>query len=93
MKVYIDRNRPGKVCLDYFGSAEPKYYGIQYEYLPRTWDKVELERMDCVGAISVTLLHDLYIRPGSYEWLRRRAPIGVVGSSIYLYDLRKPKQP
>ena len=93
LKVYIDRNRPGKVCLDYFGSAEPKYYGIQYEYLPRTWDKVELERMDCVGAISVTLLHDLYIRPGSYEWLRRRAPIGVVGSSIYLYDLRKPKQP
>jgi len=93
LRVYIDENRPGKVCLDYFGSAEPKYYGIQYEYLPRTWDKDELERMDCIGAISVTLLHDLYIRPGSFEWLRRRTRIGIVGRSIYLYDLRKPKQP
>ena len=93
LKVYIDTNRPGPVCLDYFGSALPKYYGIQYEYLPRTWDKVELERMDCIGAISVTLLHDLYIRPGSFEWLRKRTPIGIVGSSIYLYDLRKARQP
>jgi len=92
LKVYIDRN-PGTVCLEYFGSPPPKYYGIQYEYLPRTWDKDDLERMDCVGAISVTLLRDLYIRPGSFEWLRKRSPIGVVGSSIYLYDLRKAKRP
>ncbi|MFN0100493.1 MAG: ArnT family glycosyltransferase [Bryobacteraceae bacterium] len=93
LKTYIDRTAPGAVCLDYFGSAEPKYYGIQPEYLPRTWDRDELERMDCVGAISVTLLRDLYIKPGSYAWLRERTPIGAVGSSIYLYDLRKPKQP
>ena len=64
---------------------------MRWEYLPKTWDKDELERMDCVGAISVTLLNDLYIRKGSYEWLRRRQPFAIVGSSIYLYDLRKPK--
>jgi len=91
LKTYIDRNNPGTVCLDYFGYADPGYYGMRWEYLPKTWDKDELERMDCVGAISVTLLNDLYIRKGSYEWLRRRTPFGVAGSSIYLYDLRKPK--
>lgn len=91
LKKYIDREQPGTVCLDYFGYADPGYYGLRWEYLPKTWDKVDLERMDCIGAISVTLLNDLYIRKGSYEWLRRRTPIGVVGSSIYLYDLRKPR--
>jgi len=89
LKVYMDRNHTSKVCLEYFGTAMPKYYGIEQEYLPRTWDKDELERLDCLGAISVTLLKDLYIKPGSFEWLRQRSPIGVVGSSIYLYDLRK----
>lgn len=93
LKRYIDTRSPGPVCLDYFGSAEPEYYGIRAEYLPKTWDKVDLERMNCIGAISVTLLHDLYIRPGSYEWLRQRTPIGMAGSSVYLYDLRKPAQP
>ena len=82
---------PGPVCLEYFGSVEPKHYGIQFEYLPKTWDKDERERLDCVGAISHTLLRDLYVRPGSYEWLRRRPQIGRVGSSLALYDLRKPK--
>jgi 4-amino-4-deoxy-L-arabinose transferase-like glycosyltransferase len=90
LKVYMDQ-RPGPVCLDYFGSADPQYYGIRSEYLPKTWDKDERERMDCIGAISVTLLQDLYIRPGSYEWLRQRTPIGTVGSSIYLYDLQKSR--
>ena len=93
LKVYMDKTQPGKVCLEYFGSALPKYYGIEYEYLPRTWDKDELERMDCIGAISVTLWRDLYIRPGSFAWLRQRTPMGVVGSSIYLFDLRKQPQP
>ncbi len=93
LKAYIDRNGTPTVCLDYFGSVEPKYYGIQAEYLPKTWDKDERERADCIGAISVTLLQDLYIRPGSYEWLRGRTPIGMVGSSISLYDLRKARQP
>ena len=56
-------------------------YGMRWEYLPKTWDKDELERMDCVGAISVTLLNDLYIRKGSYEWLRRRQPF-VAGDEL-----------
>lgn len=92
-KTYQDQHPGQKLCLCYFGSPEPDYYGIQYDYLPRTKDKDERERADCIGAISVTLLHDLYIEPGSYEWLRQKKPIGLVGSSIYLYDLRQPAAP
>lgn len=89
LKVFMDDNHLRSLCLDYFGYATPSYYGIKDEYLPKTWDKDEMERMDCIGAISVTLLYDLYIRKGSYEWLRRRVPLGTVGNSIYLYDLRR----
>lgn len=92
LKVFMDDNRLPSVCLYYFGYAAPAYYGIKEEYLPKTWDKDELGRMDCIGAISVTLLHDLYIKPGSFEWLRRRRPLGTVGNSIYIYDLRKRRQ-
>lgn len=88
LKKYMDTH-PGPVCLEYFGSVEPKHYGIHYEYLPKTWDKDERERLDCIGVISHTLLRDLYVRPGSYEWLRQRRQYGIVGSSLVLYDLRK----
>jgi hypothetical protein len=90
LKSHMEQ-QPAPLCLDYFGSFEPSWYGVRYDYLPKTWDKEERERLDCIGAISVTLLQDLYIRPGSYEWLRERTPIGTVGSSIYLYDLRKSR--
>lgn len=92
LKVFMDDNHLPSLCLYYFGYATPAYYGIKEEYLPKTWDKDELGRMDCIGAISVTLLHELYIKPGSYEWLRRRTPLGTVGNSIYIYDLRKRRQ-
>ena len=89
VKVFMDDNHLPSVCLQYFGYAAPAYYGIKEEYLPKTWDTDERQRMNCIGAISVTLLHDLYIKKGSYEWLRARTPMGTLGNSIYLYDLRK----
>jgi len=89
LKEYVDRTATPVLCLEYFGSADPNYYGIRYEYLPRTWDADERARANCIGAISVTVLNDVYMKPGSYEWLRQKKPIGIVGSSIYLYDLRR----
>lgn len=91
LKSFMDREKLTSVCLEYFGYADPAYYEIRQEYLPKSWDREEMERLDCIGAISVTLLHDLYIPKGSYEWLRRRRPFGTIGNSIYLFDLRKPR--
>ncbi len=93
LKTYVDTNPPGTLCLQYFGSAEPGYYGIRYEFLPRTQDTEERKNVNCIGAISATLLHGVYVGPATYEWLRARRPIGLVGSSIVLYDLRRPPNP
>jgi hypothetical protein len=77
------------ICLAYFGTADAAYYGVPHNGIPFTWQAGERASLDCVGAISVTLLHDLYLKPGAYRWLREMRPAGRAGYSIYLYDLRK----
>ena len=84
LKHYLDRNQVRSVCLSYFGYAEPSYYGISFRPLPITE-----EDSDCVAAISVTDLYDVYGPRGKHSWLRRRQPVARVGYSIYIYDLRK----
>jgi hypothetical protein len=93
LKQYMDGHPGVPFCLEYFGSADPGYYGIRYEYLPKTWDNDERGRVDCIGAISATVLRDVYMKPGSYAWLRERVAMGMVGSSMVLYDLRRAGKP
>jgi hypothetical protein len=89
LKRYMDDHHLDNVCLSYFGSGEPGYYGIVGKHLPTSEDAQGRAAMDCVAAISVTLLRDVYTVPGSYEWLRGRERVGHVGYSIWIYDLRK----
>jgi hypothetical protein len=77
------------ICLAYFGTADAAYYGVPHNGIPFTWEADKRAALDCVGAISVTLLHDLYLKPGAYRWLRDMQPMGRAGYSIRLYDLRK----
>jgi hypothetical protein len=79
----------GNVCLLYFGQASPPHYGVGEWLLPRTDQPEERKAMDCLAAISVTPLHDVYVPPGAYAWLRPLTPIAKVGYSIYVYDMRK----
>jgi hypothetical protein len=88
LKVYTDAH-PARYCLEYFGTAEPSYYGMHPGYVPRTNQPGERQNMDCMVAISVTLLYDLYEAPGSFTWLRARNAVDRVGS-IWIFDLRKP---
>ena len=85
---WIARGRP-KLCMLYFGSALPEYYGLPVNEVPRTRQIDERESADCLAAVSVTPLEDVYLEPGDMAWLREREPIAKIGYSIYLYDLRK----
>jgi hypothetical protein len=86
---WIARGRP-KLCLLYFGTALPEYYGLKHEEVPRTGQVAQREAVDCIAAVSATPLYDLYLDPGDMQWLRERQPMAKIGYSIYLYDLRKP---
>jgi 4-amino-4-deoxy-L-arabinose transferase-like glycosyltransferase len=90
LRRWLDENGNPPVCVQYFGMAYPKLYGLPQNSLPATWETEKRARLDCIGAISVTLLHDVYLKPGEYAWLRELKPIGNVGHSIALFDLRKP---
>ncbi len=77
------------VCMSYFGRANMAYYGIHYQYLPETKDIEKRASADCLAAISVTQLYEVYTPPGTYAWLREKEPVAKVGYSMYIYDLRK----
>ncbi len=81
------------VCVCYFGNASMAYYGIGHRYVPRTREAAKRQEMDCLAAISVTALYDVYVPAGSFDWLRSMQPLAKVGYSIYVYDLRKNKTP
>lgn len=84
------KGRP-RLCLLYFGTADPDYYRIPYDRVPRSWETAERNGSDCLAAVSATSLYDLYLRPGEMAWLRTRTPMDRIGYSIYVYDLRKSK--
>jgi hypothetical protein len=90
LRVWLDTHGNPPVCVEYFGMAYFKYYGLPPNSMPKTWETEKRSKLDCIGAISATILHDVYVKPGQFEWLRQLKPIGNAGYSIYLYDLRKP---
>jgi hypothetical protein len=92
LKRYMDDKGLKDVCLAYFGSGQVAYYGITEKHLPWTGDLQGRSEVDCMGVISVTLIRDVYIPAGSFEWLRQKTPVDHIGYSMWVYDLRKTKQ-
>jgi hypothetical protein len=91
LKRYVESSGNPPLCLEYFGTANLGYYGVKAMGVPRS-DPSEIAQVDCMLAISVTLLKGLYVDPGSYVWLHEKMPIAKVGWSIWVYDLRKTKR-
>jgi hypothetical protein len=76
-----------RVCLSYFGTAEPSFYGIQSEPLPVLKTLGDLNQLDCVAAVSSQHLFATEGRP--FEALSRLKPTAWGGASILIYDLRR----
>jgi hypothetical protein len=88
-KYLVARGDP-KLCLCYFGAADHVYYKMgPFQPVPRTWDFKEREEADCLAAVSVTSLYNLYMQPGEMTWLHGRKPVAKIGYSIYVFDLRR----
>ncbi|MCL5744999.1 MAG: glycosyltransferase family 39 protein [Acidobacteria bacterium] len=89
LKRYMDARGVRQPCLMYFGRAGEARFFENPLPLPRG-DVAVREQPNCLAAISATLLHDVYLKPGDFAWLRARKPVARVGYSIYVYDLRRP---
>lgn len=79
LKTYLERQGISKISLRYFGTADPSFYGIDYEPVTET----ETERPESkVYAVSVFFREHM-------KWCDRIKPDALVGGSIHVYDLRE----
>jgi len=84
-----------RLLLCYFGSVDPRYYGIRYQNLPASLAPDDLPvsiHPPAVLAISATALQGLSMNSEMHRryqlLLHGQQPIAVLGGSIYLYEVR-----
>jgi hypothetical protein len=81
-----------QLFLSYFGSVDPRYYGIHYVSLPNSNsldDEAPNNSRPHVYAISGNAPHDPWLSPEMrdfYTKLQSREPVAVLGHCIYLYN-------
>jgi hypothetical protein len=54
---YTETHDVQPLCLAYFGTANPNYYGIRHTPLPPLPTADDLKTVDCVAAVSVQYLY------------------------------------
>jgi hypothetical protein len=87
LKHYLSAHRIQKVCLSYFGTADPAFSGIQYEPLPLLRNAEDLNALNCVAVISLQNLYATQNLP--FEALQQLKPTDRVGASFFIYDFRR----
>jgi 4-amino-4-deoxy-L-arabinose transferase-like glycosyltransferase len=87
LAAYLERRRPERVCLAYFGRGDAAYYGVSGGRIPSTSEVAQSGAPKCVAAISASLLVGIDQGPEQYRWLQERRPDERIGYSIYIYDL------
>jgi hypothetical protein len=75
--------RVDHVSIKYFGTAPLEKAGLP----PYSTLSPDIPTTHGYAAVSVRYLTLEYARNGSFAWLRGRAPLEIVGKSIYLYNL------
>jgi hypothetical protein len=93
LKTYMDRNGIAKLKLSYFGTAEPRFYGIQCDRLPGyppPPDPIGAVEPGDLVAVSVTNLEGVYLSddPDALRLMRRlkrQLPLASIGYSILIY--------
>jgi hypothetical protein len=99
LKRWMDDHQISHINLAYFGSADPRYYGIDCTFLPGapTWVNPEFvndPRLPGYVAVSATLLRGVYAENDQqrqfYAPLARMTPAAVIGHSIFVYWVERP---
>lgn len=94
LKSYMDEKGIEKIKLGYFGYTDPRYYGIDYVYLPSMIiDDPQLPEDGTVNlegwfAISATMLQGGYLPQRDkdfYRIFREAEPVDKIGWSIFIY--------
>jgi 4-amino-4-deoxy-L-arabinose transferase-like glycosyltransferase len=87
LKSYLVERNISNVCLKYFGTAPPSYYGIESRPVPPSLD--EARTSGCVVVMSLTSLYERQAFDGRYDWMLRTPPADTVGDSFRVYDPKR----
>lgn len=83
---FLSERRIEQPCVAYFGGAEPAYYGIASRPVPPLKSSADAGQLRCVAVISAQLLLGSESHP--FPVLERSRPDAIVGSSLFVFDLR-----
>ena len=97
MTAHPDR----QLCLGYFGTADPKYYHLDYVLLPignfglPNPDQTHINGLQPVIALSAVALQGYVLTPAQFQVyapFQQQQPIAILGGSMYLFDPLKPEE-
>jgi hypothetical protein len=92
LKRFLEQQKITDYAYFYFGTADPEYYGIHgrriegFEFVIRPTRGVVI-----MSSHLVTRARDILDRVfgnGPLNWLRRQAPVHIVGHAYYVYEIR-----
>lgn len=84
LKRWLDERKIDFIYFHYFGTADPRAYGIEHESPPTNEEIASLPSFQGLVAIS---LSGLYSEQREYSWLLEYEPIDRIGYSILIYDI------
>jgi tetratricopeptide (TPR) repeat protein len=93
LKRWMDDHGVAHVNLAYFGTSDPKYYGIDFTRLPiSTLDESQYERPQLPGYVAISVTEEIGVyQPRRwrlfYQGFRGLTPSATIGSSIKVYWL------
>jgi hypothetical protein len=97
LKRWLDGRGAGHVNLAYFGTADPRYYGLSATHLPGSQYFVPAAaappRLPGYVAISATVLSGVYLNAHDrafYASFRTRPQVAAIGHSINVYWVDRP---
>jgi hypothetical protein len=89
------RERPRRLYLSYFGTADPRAYGVSYYPAPNscphpapwTREPEPVAGRELLAVSAMNLQGVFFGDTGAYGWLAARRPVAVLGYSISVYDI------
>lgn len=95
LKQFLAREGEHSVILSYFGSADPHYYGILYQYLPgyglnhQQEYSIGFRRKEFI-AVSATNFQSVFFNMhDTFDWLKERTPYARIGYSIFVWEISR----
>ncbi len=86
LRDYLVKLGSPEACVAWFGMSDLDYYRVPHRALAAPLSGSAVAQMDCLVAVSATLLYF----PGSpFRALLELPPDDRIGYSVYIYDLRK----